>query len=158
MPARPTGERCWRGRADPQNVAINRWDMTIGELREEMAALHENRLDPQMTIAEQADVFAKLRALLSAGMSATLNFEEPWPQAKVMTSEDFVIELRPRPAARRAFGRNLRQVRLYIAEPLAPPDKLLALHLASKPNGEDTEHEQTASIQVAAIRAHLWAT
>jgi len=121
-----------------------------------MAALYEFRLDENMTEAEHADAFAQLQRMMRRASEAVLDFVSERPEATVIQRSDFIIELRPKPDPAAPWGRIPRVVRLYFAEPLAPPDKLVGLHVGTK-QGADTAGEQNASIDLATSRAHSWA-
>ncbi|MFZ4894188.1 hypothetical protein ACL9RL_07040 [Plantibacter sp. Mn2098] len=144
--------------SDDQEVEHNTWDFSVPEFRAEAKLMHDNDLDPEMTETEHQDYWAQLRGLLWSAQCGTLNFGGKNPEAKVMELRDHIIELRPlmEAAPGTVFGKTMRLVRLYFAEPVLPIASLLALHLATKPNGPDDAAEQNAAIVEASDRAEVW--
>ncbi|UKA57511.1 hypothetical protein [Arthrobacter sp. FW306-2-2C-D06B] len=134
-------------------------DLTQQQLRLEMAAFHDNRLDPQLSESEHRDAFARMKKLIIKAKKGCLEFSGASPDAKVMERAEFVIELRPMPERKLRFGQPhlpARLVRLYCAEPRIVEDTILGLHLGTKPNAEDILREQNVSIDTAVQRAHDW--
>lgn len=111
-----------------------------------------------MSEAEHSDSLAKLKPLFEKAKAGLIQFEGRHPEAKTIerAGYSYIVELRPKAGAPTIFGRTSRLVRLYYAEPLNTGETLLALHLATKPNGPDVHGEQDNSILVAGSRADDW--
>lgn len=158
--AQPIGCRCTCNYGKEHSPPpVNAWNLTLSNLVEEMKDFHSNALDPQLSEAEHRDAYARLRRLMQRAQQGVLEFSGASPDAKVMSRANFVIELRPQPERTHRFGRAnhpARLVRLYCAEPNILDGTLLGLHLGTKPNDDDVQNEQDASIDIAAQRAHDW--
>jgi len=156
-PARPIGERCGHAVIVDDGRARNEWRFEIEEVRDEMAALQKNRLDPKLSPAEMKDYWQKLMALLEKARAGRIRIGETWDaDAKVI--RDLILELRPLLDGNRiVFNRRPRKLRLYYGEPNTQPSCLLALHLDTKEADEAGKDEQNISIAEAVRRAHEWA-
>ncbi|APX01169.1 hypothetical protein BWQ92_04990 [Arthrobacter sp. QXT-31] len=124
----------------------------------EFSLLRDKKLDERMSEAAHADAFSKLSDLMAKARAGKIDFESRNPDAKVMELPGYayIIELRPKKGAATVFGKPARLVRLYYAEPLWLTDQLVALHLATKPDGQDVNSEQNAAIREAGYRADGW--
>lgn len=152
----PIGIRsCQNFRQD--NGLASKWQR-VNDCGTELRLLRDKQLDLMMSEAAQADAFSKLSDLMAKARAGTIDFEARNPDAKVMElpGYTYMLELRPKKGASTAFGKPARLVRLYYAEPLWLSDQLLALHLATKPDGQDTENEQNDAIREAGRRADEW--
>ncbi|WP_405475705.1 hypothetical protein [Paenarthrobacter ilicis] len=111
-----------------------------------------------MSEAEQADAFSKLSDVMAKARTGKVNFEARHPDAKTieLPGYTYMLELRPKKGAARAFGKPVRLIRLYYVEPLWLADQLIALHLATKWDAEDVAGEQNAAIREAGRRADAW--
>ena len=138
---------------------LNTWHFEQEDFRRELASFKANNLDPALSESEQKDAYARLKRLLYKARDGQLVFSEIAPEAKVMARARFVIELRPQPEVEYRFGQAYlpsRLVRLYCAEPELLDRTIMGLHLGTKPNAEDVDDEQNASIDCAADRANAW--
>jgi virulence-associated protein VapD len=128
----------------------------IPAFKREMDALYANELDPELTETEYDDFRAQLTQLRQQAMQGTVRLEGFQPDGKVIPRTKFVIELRPILQRGSAFGRKLRELRLYLAEPQLVQHGLLGLHLATKEASDDGYDEQDVSIDEAVDRAYGW--
>ena len=138
---------------------MNTWNFKLAEFHQEMTVFKANTLDPGLTESEHKDAFARLKKLVTKAKKGQLVFSGTAPEAKVMARADFVIELRPQPEVEYRFGQPhlpSRLVRLYCAEPQLQDGTILGLHLGTKPNADDADNEQNASIDCAETRANAW--
>lgn len=126
------------------------------EVRPEMDALWDNRLDPALTWAEHQDYKAKLSSLLKKGARGTVYVAEARGEAHVIRNT--ILELRPLlESTRPAFNRVQRHLRLYFGEPQLPDHALLALHLDTKGDAQSGLEEQNEAISESFRRADAWA-
>ena len=137
--------------------AVSKWQR-VHDCGIEFAQLHDRNLDPAMSKAAQADAFSKISDLMAKARAGLIDFTSRNPEAKdiELPGYQYLLELRPKRGAATAFGKPVRVVRLYYMEPQWLSDILLALHLATKPDGPDPDQEQNASIRVAGNRADEW--
>lgn len=155
--AKPTGERCSHAVISDDGRPRNSWIVVIEEAREEFAALHGNRLDPQLSPAEMKDYWQRLMVLMDKARAGTVRIGET-AESDARVIRDLILELRPRLDGNRLlFNRRPRKLRLYFGEPATQPTCLLALHLDTKEADGTGKEEQNASIEEAIRRAHEWA-
>jgi hypothetical protein len=157
MAHQPIGERCYCNVMQDTGVR-NAWNFSIREVNAEVERLRAGTLDERLSEAQHADYLSRLTDLLHDAMAGRLTFAKPDNQAEVMHLVPHVVELRPMPDKRQGEGAPNRLLRLYLAEPLLHSKSLLALHLATKPNGEDVAKEQNAAVLEAGARASAWAS
>lgn len=152
----PLGGRSARNLHQDSGV-INRW-MQVDDCGHEYRLLRDAALDPSMSPAEHADAKTKLYDVIMRAKSGHLDFEARKPEAKCIELPGYqhLIELRPKPGAPKVFGRTARLIRLYYVEPLWQDDQLVALHIATKPDGPDSQEEQNSAIRTAGTRADYW--
>ncbi|MET3450095.1 hypothetical protein [Curtobacterium sp. 1544] len=157
FPHQPVGERVSHGVAHHDGRPANEWVRpNIAEFRQEMNDFWANRLDPQLTETEYDDFKALLSILRTKAEEGTVRLSGPLSDGKVIENTGFLIELRPILRRGTAFGRKLREVRLYLAEPSLYPRSLLGLHLATKEASDDGYAEQDVAIAEAVDRAYAW--
>lgn len=128
----------------------------IAPFKREMDALWANDLDPELSETEYDDFRSQLHELMVKARQGTVKLSGDRPDGKVIDRTKFIIELRPILQRGTAFGRKLRELRLYLAEPQLVPHGLLGLHLATKEASDDGYDEQDASIDEAVERAYDW--
>lgn len=157
-PAKPVGGRCSHACLFHDGRKENTWDIGIQELRDEMAALKNNRLDPQLSHAQHIDYWSSLCTLTQRGVQGSLSIGRGG-QFDADVLQDIILELKPSLGfgKRAAFGKRPRKLRLYFGEPLGREYVLLALHLDTKEADESGLDEQDDAIQEAIRRAHVWA-
>lgn len=157
--ALPTGARSSYMRGAATSTKVNRWEWAQPECAAEIERLKHNDLDPDLSPAEHKDLLGRLYLLLRKGAFAELHVAKPGAEAveaQIMRKSAYVIELKPHPQDRPAFGNPPRHLRLYYAEPLAVSDLLLGLRLATKSDGLPGLAEQDADVLEAERRADAW--
>jgi hypothetical protein len=157
FPHSPVGERVSHAVVHHDGRPLNVWIRPgILEFRQEMDDLWENKLDPRLTETEYDDFKALLTRLLMKAQQGTVRLSGPFPDGKIIDRTEFVIELRPILRRGTAFGRKLRELRLYLAEPELVREGLLGLHLATKEASQSGYAEQDEAIDEAVDRAYAW--
>lgn len=151
----PLGSRASRALQDPGPPSRVNEIQHLYPCQGELAALEQNALDPHLSQAEHARICDALDELLELVWVGRISFDGSYPMARTIDSAPF-FELRPLPEPVSALRKAPRLARLYMAEPLASDKLILGLHLATKPNGPDTEHEQREAIREGCRRADLW--
>lgn len=156
-PHEPVGERVSYALVHDDGRPRSYWiSPNIPAFKREMDLFWANDLDPALTEAEYDDFRAQLLQLRQKAVHGTVKLSGRHPDGKVIPRTNFVIELRPVLQRGSAFGRKLRELRLYLAEPQLIPRGLLGLHLATKEASDDGYDEQDVSIDEAMDRAYEW--
>lgn len=154
----PVGERCSHAVLVADGRPLNEWIKSIPLFKSEMNELENNELDPRLSDAQHQDYKAALVEMMKAASSGRVQLSGLYPPGKVIDRTKFVIELRPKIQSSSAFGKKVRELRLYLAEPATVPASLLGLVVATKEADDSGYHEQDESINEAVERAYVWAS
>jgi len=126
----------------------------IKEYAVEVAALKRGDLEPKLSKREHLDALGIFQSMKNKAARGQLEVGTRAPaDAKVMKRLSYLIELVPRLSRGR---RPPRLFRLYYAEPAIVQGALLPLVLSTKPNSDDPDKEQNASIDDAKVRSRVW--
>lgn len=154
---RPIGARTSRALTGGSRFPMEWLTREISEFNDEVVAMSANEFDPELSPQQLLDTITKLHELMIGASQGKCEVgpSNEYP-ARTLGGAGELIELRPYWDETAAM-RPPRLLRLYYGEPVIVPHGLLPLHLASKPNGPDTDLEQDAAIAEADTRATDWA-
>lgn len=152
---KPTGSRCCQNFYE-ETGNTSTW-IRVPEFGTEIRDLRAAKLDERMSRFEHEDAYSKIAELIAKARAGKVDAFARRPESKDIQKPGFqhLVELIPKVGAS-VFGKERRLVRLYFVEPLTLSDKLVGLHVATKPDGGDPHGEQDAAIREAGARGDHW--